>query len=60
MRRGKLSKLSVKIVILAGFFALISIFLDQQVIQKEDDLRNIVIIIVSHNIKKAKSLFPLK
>ena len=43
MRRGQLSKKSVIIVILAGFFSLLSIFLDQQVIQKEDTLRNIEI-----------------
>jgi|TARA_B100001964_G_scaffold90959_1_gene102183 hypothetical protein len=43
MRRGKLTKSSVIFVILAGFFVLISFFLDQQVIQKEDDLRNIAI-----------------
>ena len=39
MRRGKLSNISVKIVIIAGFFSLLSIFLDQLVIQKEDSLR---------------------
>ena len=43
MRRGKLSHKSVIIVIIAGFFSLLSIFLDQQVIQKEDTARNIAI-----------------
>ena len=40
MRRGQLTNKSVIIVILAGFFALLSFFLDQQVIQKEDTIRN--------------------
>ena len=40
MRRGSLTNKSIVIVILAGFFALLSFFLDQQVIQKEDTIRN--------------------
>jgi len=43
MRRGKLTKRSVTFVILAGFFSLLSIFLDQQVIQNENLLRNVEI-----------------
>jgi|TARA_Y100000294_G_C8554547_1_gene336650 hypothetical protein len=43
MRRGQLSEKSVIFVIIAGFFALLSISLDQNVIQKEDTIRNIEI-----------------
>ena len=35
MRRGKLKHSSIIIVVIAGFFALSSFFMDQQVIQKE-------------------------
>ena len=40
MRRGKLSNKSIFFIILAGFFTLGSYFLDQQVIQKEDKIRD--------------------
>ena len=40
MRRGKLSNKSIFYIILAGFFTLGSFFLDQQVIQKEDKIRD--------------------
>jgi hypothetical protein len=40
MRRGKLTNKSILYVILAGVFTLLSFFLDQQVIQKEDTIRD--------------------
>ena len=40
MRRGKLSNKSIYFLIMAGFFTLGSYFLDQQVIQKEDKIRD--------------------
>ena len=40
MRRGKLSNKSIFYIILAGFFTLSSYFFDQQVIQKEDKIRD--------------------
>ena len=40
MRRGKLSNKSIFFIIMAGFFTLGSYFLDQQVIQKEDKIRD--------------------
>jgi len=40
MRRGKLSNKSIFFIIMAGFFTLGSYFLDQQVIQKEDSIRD--------------------
>jgi hypothetical protein len=40
MRRGKLSNKSIFYIIMAGFFTLGSYFLDQQVIQKEDNIRD--------------------
>ena len=40
MRRGKLSNKSIFYIIMAGFFTLGSYFLDQQVIQKEDTIRD--------------------
>ena len=55
MRRGKLSNISVKIVIIAGFFSLLSIFLDQLVIQKEDSLR-INQLKIDNQIEKANEL----
>ena len=55
MRRGRLSRRSLIIVILAGFFSLISIFLDQQVIQQEDKVRNIDIE-VQNKIEKINEL----
>jgi hypothetical protein len=55
MRRGQLSRRSLIIVILAGFFSLISIFLDQQVIQQEDKVRNIDIE-VQNKIEKINEL----
>lgn len=45
MRRGKLSNKSIFFIILAGFFTLGSYFLDQQVIQKEDKIRDQSLII---------------
>ena len=45
MRRGKLSNKSIFFIILAGFFTLTSYFLDQQVIQKEDKIRDQSLII---------------
>ena len=55
MRRGKLNNKSVIIVVIAGFFALLSFFLDQQVIQKEDTIRNIEIDI-QNKIEKVNEL----
>ena len=43
MRRGKLSNKSIFYVILAGIFTLLSYFLDQQVIQKEDAIRDMAL-----------------
>ena len=43
MRRGLLSNISLILVMIAGVFSLLSIFLDQQVIQKEDLSRNLEI-----------------
>ena len=43
MRRGKLSNKSIFYVILAGTFTLLSYFLDQQVIQKEDAIRGMAL-----------------
>ena len=45
MRRGKLSNKSIFYIILAGFFTLSSYFFDQQVIQKEDKIRDQSLII---------------
>jgi len=55
MRRGKLTNKSIVLVIIAGFFALLSYFLDQQVIQKEDTVRNIEINI-QNKIEKVNEL----
>jgi hypothetical protein len=55
MRRGKLSSKSIMLVILAGFLSLLSFFLDQQVIQKEDTIRNIEIDI-QNKIEKVNEL----
>ena len=55
MRRGQLSYRSLIIVILAGFFSLVSIAFDQQVIQHEDKVRNIDIE-VQNNIEKINEL----
>jgi len=55
MRRGKLKRTSVIIVVIAGFFALSSFFMDQQVIQKEDNIRNIEINI-RNSIEKINNL----
>ena len=55
MRRGQLSHKSVLIVVIAGFFSLLSIFLDQQVIQKEDTTRN-VDIEIQNKIEKVNEL----
>ena len=55
MRRGKLTKKSILLVISAGFFVLFSFFLDQQVIQKEDKVRNVEINI-QNKIEKVNEL----
>ena len=55
MRRGKLTNNSVLLVIMAGFFALLSFFLDQRVIQKEDTVRNVEINI-QNKIEKVNEL----
>ena len=55
MRRGKLNKVSILIVAIAGFFALLSFFLDQQVVQQEDKVRNVEIDI-QNKIEKVNDL----
>ena len=39
MRRGNLNKISIRLIILAGIFTLLSFVLDQLVVQTEDKLR---------------------
>ena len=39
MRRGNLDKISIRLIILAGIFSLLSFVLDQMVVQTEDKLR---------------------
>ena len=41
MRRGKLTPQSIFFIVLAGFFTLSSYFLDQRVIIKEDEIRDV-------------------
>ena len=41
MRRGKLTPRSIFFIVLAGFFTLSSYFLDQRVIIKEDEIRDV-------------------
>ncbi len=41
MRRGKLNKFAWKMVLFAGIFQVLTVVLDQTVIQKQDDLRSL-------------------
>ena len=53
MRRGKLTPQSIFFIVLAGFFTLSSYFLDQRVIIKEDEIRD-VNFLLEKNIKNLK------